>query len=121
MAAMEQYNVLDHGQTQTRAVAAGGEEGYEYLFHDSRRDARAMIADANDQARRRPLDEYVDHAARGGMVQRVVEQVAQRQPEDNAANFRQLFAWHAEGKLKPLEDAPGSFVKFRLDASKTKK
>jgi len=26
---------------------------------------------------------------------------AQRQPEDNAANFRQLFAWHAEGKLKP--------------------
>ncbi|WP_409281965.1 NADPH:quinone oxidoreductase family protein [Pseudomonas putida] len=27
---------------------------------------------------------------------------AQRQPEDNAANFHQLFAWHAEGKLKPL-------------------
>lgn len=27
---------------------------------------------------------------------------AQRQPEDNAANFRQLFVWHAEGKLKPL-------------------
>ncbi|MFF7063322.1 zinc-binding dehydrogenase [Pseudomonas sp. NPDC008258] len=27
---------------------------------------------------------------------------AQRQPEDNAANFRQLFAWHAEGKLRPL-------------------
>jgi NADPH:quinone reductase and related Zn-dependent oxidoreductases len=27
---------------------------------------------------------------------------AQRQPEDNAANFSQLFAWHAEGKLKPL-------------------
>lgn len=27
---------------------------------------------------------------------------AQRQPHDNAANFRQLFAWHAEGKLKPL-------------------
>ncbi|MBS3187967.1 NADPH:quinone oxidoreductase family protein [Pseudomonas vlassakiae] len=27
---------------------------------------------------------------------------AQRQPEDNAANFRQLFAWHTEGKLKPL-------------------
>jgi len=27
---------------------------------------------------------------------------AQRQPEDNAGNFRQLFAWHAEGKLKPL-------------------
>lgn len=27
---------------------------------------------------------------------------AQRQPEDNAANFRQLFAWHAEGQLKPL-------------------
>ncbi|MFG0540102.1 NADPH:quinone oxidoreductase family protein [Pseudomonas sp. YQ_5] len=27
---------------------------------------------------------------------------AQRQPKDNAANFRQLFAWHAEGKLKPL-------------------
>ena len=24
---------------------------------------------------------------------------AQRQPQDNAANFRQLFAWHAEGKL----------------------
>src|SRR5690606_939815 len=27
---------------------------------------------------------------------------AQRQPHDNAANFRQLFAWHAEGKVKPL-------------------
>ncbi|MDU2612871.1 MAG: zinc-binding dehydrogenase, partial [Pseudomonas aeruginosa] len=27
---------------------------------------------------------------------------AQRQPQDNADNFRQLFAWHAEGKLKPL-------------------
>ncbi|MDR0279748.1 MAG: NADPH:quinone oxidoreductase family protein [Paucimonas sp.] len=27
---------------------------------------------------------------------------AQRQPADNAANFRQLFAWFAEGKLKPL-------------------
>lgn len=27
---------------------------------------------------------------------------AQRQPEANAANFQQLFAWHAEGKLKPL-------------------
>lgn len=27
---------------------------------------------------------------------------AQRQPQDNAANFRQLFAWHAEGKIKPL-------------------
>ncbi|OUM24687.1 NADPH:quinone oxidoreductase family protein [Pseudomonas putida] len=27
---------------------------------------------------------------------------AQRQPEDNAANFKQLFAWHAEGKVKPL-------------------
>ena len=27
---------------------------------------------------------------------------AQRQPKDNAANFQQLFAWHAEGKLKPL-------------------
>lgn len=27
---------------------------------------------------------------------------AQRQPEDNAKNFQQLFAWHAEGKLKPL-------------------
>ncbi|AXM97172.1 NADPH:quinone oxidoreductase family protein [Pseudomonas plecoglossicida] len=27
---------------------------------------------------------------------------AQRQPQDNAANFRQLFAWHAAGKLKPL-------------------
>ncbi|WP_162977559.1 NADPH:quinone oxidoreductase family protein, partial [Pseudomonas aeruginosa] len=27
---------------------------------------------------------------------------AQRQPQDNAANFRQLFAWYGEGKLKPL-------------------
>ncbi len=27
---------------------------------------------------------------------------AQRQPADNAANFGQLFTWHAEGKLKPL-------------------
>lgn len=27
---------------------------------------------------------------------------AQRQPQDNAANFQQLFAWHAEGKLNPL-------------------
>jgi NADPH:quinone reductase len=27
---------------------------------------------------------------------------AQRQPTDNAANFQQLFAWHNEGKLKPL-------------------
>lgn len=27
---------------------------------------------------------------------------AQRQPQDNAANLQQLFAWHAEGKLKPL-------------------
>lgn len=27
---------------------------------------------------------------------------AQRQPRDNADNFRQLFAWHAEGRLKPL-------------------
>ena len=27
---------------------------------------------------------------------------AQRQPPDNAANFQQLFAWHAAGKLKPL-------------------
>ncbi|WP_449430318.1 NADPH:quinone oxidoreductase family protein [Pseudomonas putida] len=27
---------------------------------------------------------------------------AQRQPQDNAANFRQLFAWHAEGKVQPL-------------------
>lgn len=27
---------------------------------------------------------------------------AQRQPQDNAANFRQLFGWFAEGKLKPL-------------------
>lgn len=27
---------------------------------------------------------------------------AQRQPADNAANFAQLFAWHAAGKLKPL-------------------
>jgi NADPH2:quinone reductase len=27
---------------------------------------------------------------------------AQRQPQDNAANFQQLFDWFAEGKLKPL-------------------
>ncbi|WP_422418110.1 NADPH:quinone oxidoreductase family protein [Pseudomonas sp. GZD-222] len=27
---------------------------------------------------------------------------AQRQPADNAANFEQLFAWFAKGKLKPL-------------------
>lgn len=27
---------------------------------------------------------------------------AQRQPQDNLANFQQLFVWHAEGKLKPL-------------------
>jgi NADPH2:quinone reductase len=27
---------------------------------------------------------------------------AQRQPHDNAANFKQLFAWYAEGKLKPV-------------------
>lgn len=27
---------------------------------------------------------------------------AQRQPQDNAANFQQLFVWHAEGKIKPL-------------------
>ncbi len=27
---------------------------------------------------------------------------AQRQPLDNAANFQQLFQWHAEGKVKPL-------------------
>jgi len=27
---------------------------------------------------------------------------AQRQPQDNAANFQQLFSWFAEGKLKPL-------------------
>jgi NADPH2:quinone reductase len=27
---------------------------------------------------------------------------AQRQPQDNMANFQQLFAWYAEGKLKPL-------------------
>ena len=27
---------------------------------------------------------------------------AQRQPQDNVANFQQLFAWFAEGKLKPL-------------------
>lgn len=27
---------------------------------------------------------------------------AQRQPQDNAANFKQLFAWYAQGKLKPL-------------------
>jgi NADPH2:quinone reductase len=27
---------------------------------------------------------------------------AQRQPQDNAANFQQLFGWFSEGKLKPL-------------------
>ncbi|HZJ95061.1 MAG TPA: NADPH:quinone oxidoreductase family protein [Thiopseudomonas sp.] len=27
---------------------------------------------------------------------------AQRQPQDNLQNFQQLFAWYAEGKLKPL-------------------
>ncbi|WP_447594924.1 NADPH:quinone oxidoreductase family protein [Aquipseudomonas campi] len=27
---------------------------------------------------------------------------AQRQPQDNLANFQQLFEWYAEGKLKPL-------------------
>ncbi|AOE88052.1 NADPH:quinone oxidoreductase family protein [Pseudomonas sp. TCU-HL1] len=27
---------------------------------------------------------------------------AQRRPQDNLANFQQLFAWYAEGKLKPL-------------------
>ncbi len=27
---------------------------------------------------------------------------AQRQPQDNAANFQQLFGWYAEGKLKPM-------------------
>lgn len=27
---------------------------------------------------------------------------AQRQPQDNAANFQQLFQWFAEGKVKPL-------------------
>ncbi|WP_343576424.1 NADPH:quinone oxidoreductase family protein [Pseudomonas sp.] len=27
---------------------------------------------------------------------------AQRQPQDNAANFQQLFSWFAEGKIKPL-------------------
>ena len=27
---------------------------------------------------------------------------AQRQPQDNLTNFQQLFAWFAEGKLKPL-------------------
>jgi NADPH2:quinone reductase len=27
---------------------------------------------------------------------------AQRQPQDNAANFKTLFGWFAEGKLKPL-------------------
>ena len=26
---------------------------------------------------------------------------AQRQPEENAANFRQLFAWHAQGEVQP--------------------
>jgi NADPH2:quinone reductase len=25
-----------------------------------------------------------------------------RQPQDNLANFQQLFRWHAEGRLKPL-------------------
>ncbi|WP_260441430.1 zinc-binding dehydrogenase [Pseudomonas putida] len=42
-------------------------------------------------------------AAQGrGGTGRVLGAFAQRQPEDNAANFHQLFAWHAEGKLKPL-------------------
>lgn len=27
---------------------------------------------------------------------------AQRQPQDNVENFQQLFAWYAQGKLKPL-------------------
>ncbi|MNY27408.1 Quinone oxidoreductase 1 [compost metagenome] len=27
---------------------------------------------------------------------------AQRQPADNAANFKELFGWYGEGKLKPL-------------------
>jgi NADPH2:quinone reductase len=27
---------------------------------------------------------------------------AQRQPQDNAVNFAQLFAWYAEGKIQPL-------------------
>ncbi|WP_147466765.1 NADPH:quinone oxidoreductase family protein, partial [Pseudomonas cannabina] len=27
---------------------------------------------------------------------------AQRQPQDNATNFKQLFTWFGEGKLKPL-------------------
>ncbi|MNZ35499.1 Phthiocerol synthesis polyketide synthase type I PpsC [compost metagenome] len=27
---------------------------------------------------------------------------AQQQPQDNVANFQQLFRWYAEGKLKPL-------------------
>ena len=27
---------------------------------------------------------------------------AQRQPQDNVANFQQLFAWYTQGKLKPL-------------------
>ncbi|WP_370600508.1 NADPH:quinone oxidoreductase family protein [Pseudomonas nitroreducens] len=27
---------------------------------------------------------------------------AQRQPQDNAANFQQLFSWFAEGKIRPL-------------------
>ncbi len=27
---------------------------------------------------------------------------AQRQPQDNLANFQQLFSWYSEGKLKPL-------------------
>ncbi|WP_040260248.1 NADPH:quinone oxidoreductase family protein [Pseudomonas massiliensis] len=30
---------------------------------------------------------------------------AQRQPHDNASNFRQLFAWHGEGRLRPLISA----------------
>jgi NADPH2:quinone reductase len=39
----------------------------------------------------------------------------QKEPEAEAANFRRLFAWHAEGKLRPrvsvvlpLEDAPAA-------------
>lgn len=26
----------------------------------------------------------------------------QHQPQENQANYRKLFAWHAEGKLRPL-------------------
>ncbi|MEF9672056.1 zinc-binding dehydrogenase [Pseudomonas sp. PCH446] len=42
-------------------------------------------------------------AAQGRLGGRgVLGSFAQRQPQDNAANFQQLFSWYAEGKLKPL-------------------